>query len=107
MPALVRGAPELRDAWLYRRVFLTRHSAAFDLAVAGAALAAARCSSRSSIHLTGLPAIRAAMQSTTMYGNNASFAPKLPPEFAGLRCRRRLPAMRSARAITGCSENGP
>ena len=37
----------------------------------------------------------------------SSFEPKLPPELGGLRCRSRLPGMRSARAITGCSENGP
>jgi glycosyltransferase involved in cell wall biosynthesis len=34
-PALVREVPELRRAFLYGRVFLTRQTAAFDLAVAG------------------------------------------------------------------------
>jgi glycosyltransferase involved in cell wall biosynthesis len=34
-PALARAAPELRDAMFFRRVFLTRRSAALDLAVLG------------------------------------------------------------------------
>ncbi len=38
-PALVRRAPELRRSFLYRRFFLSRRSAAFDLAVVGGALA--------------------------------------------------------------------
>jgi glycosyltransferase involved in cell wall biosynthesis len=41
-PALVRDVPELRDAFLWRRWFLTRRGAAFDLAAAGVAAAAAR-----------------------------------------------------------------
>ncbi len=41
-PTLVRQTPELREAFLWRRVFLTRRSAAFDLALTGAALAALR-----------------------------------------------------------------
>jgi glycosyltransferase involved in cell wall biosynthesis len=36
-PALVRAVPELRGAFLYRRWFLSRQTAAFDLALAGAA----------------------------------------------------------------------
>lgn len=40
-PALVGRVPELRDAGLYRRIFLTRRSAAFDAAVAGLAFAGA------------------------------------------------------------------
>jgi glycosyltransferase involved in cell wall biosynthesis len=39
-PALVRAVPELREAFLYHRVFLSRQSAAFDLALGGLALAA-------------------------------------------------------------------
>jgi glycosyltransferase involved in cell wall biosynthesis len=39
-PALVARVPELRDHALHRRWFLTRRSAAFDLALAGALLAA-------------------------------------------------------------------
>jgi glycosyltransferase involved in cell wall biosynthesis len=35
-PAMVSKMPELRDAFLYRRLFLTRRTAAFDLALAGA-----------------------------------------------------------------------
>lgn len=38
-PAMVAKIPELRDSFLYGRYFLTPASAAFDLAVAGAAVA--------------------------------------------------------------------
>jgi glycosyltransferase involved in cell wall biosynthesis len=41
-PAIVARMPELRDGFLYRRWFLSRRSAAFDLALAGAAMAARR-----------------------------------------------------------------
>jgi glycosyltransferase involved in cell wall biosynthesis len=41
-PALAARIPELREEFLFRRVFLNRRSALFDLALAGAALAAAR-----------------------------------------------------------------
>jgi hypothetical protein len=34
-PALVRRAPELRDAFLYRRFFLSARHARFDLLLAG------------------------------------------------------------------------
>ena len=40
-PAMVRRVPELRATFCHRRFFLTRRSAAFDLAVAGAAVAVA------------------------------------------------------------------
>lgn len=40
-PTLVGHMPELRDAFLYRRWFLSGRSARFDLALAGAGLAAA------------------------------------------------------------------
>jgi glycosyltransferase involved in cell wall biosynthesis len=40
-PAMTRRVPELRDAFLYRRYFLTRRTALFDLALVGAAGAAA------------------------------------------------------------------
>jgi glycosyltransferase involved in cell wall biosynthesis len=40
-PALVRRMPELRRTFLWRRLFLNRRSAAFDLGVAGAVAAAA------------------------------------------------------------------
>jgi glycosyltransferase involved in cell wall biosynthesis len=39
-PAMARKMPELRRTFLYQRVFLNRRSASFDLALAGAALAA-------------------------------------------------------------------
>jgi glycosyltransferase involved in cell wall biosynthesis len=38
-PALAQAVPELRDAFFYRRLFLNRRSARFDLAVGGAAVA--------------------------------------------------------------------
>jgi GT2 family glycosyltransferase len=41
-PAMARRIPELRDTFFWRRVFLTRRSAAFDLALAGLLLAVAR-----------------------------------------------------------------
>jgi glycosyltransferase involved in cell wall biosynthesis len=43
-PALAKAAPELRDSFFYKRLFLTRRAAVFDLAVlgAGAGLIASR-----------------------------------------------------------------
>lgn len=41
-PQLARELPELRDHFFYRRWFLTRRSARFDLALAGALVAGAR-----------------------------------------------------------------
>ena len=41
-PAMAAQMPELRRQFFFARVFLSRRTAAFDLAVAGAALAAAR-----------------------------------------------------------------
>ena len=41
-PAMARRIPELRETYFYRRWFLSRRSAAFDLAVLGATIAAAR-----------------------------------------------------------------
>jgi glycosyltransferase involved in cell wall biosynthesis len=40
-PAATKRMPELREAFLYRRLFLNKATAEFDLALAGAALAAA------------------------------------------------------------------
>jgi GT2 family glycosyltransferase len=45
-PAAASLVPELRDTLFYRRLFLSKRTAAFDLAVAGAAVAAARRSPR-------------------------------------------------------------
>jgi hypothetical protein len=39
---MARRVPELREALFYRRCFLSRRSAAFDLAVVGAAVGVAR-----------------------------------------------------------------
>lgn len=39
-PALARRVPELRDGFLYRRIFLNRKSACFDLALVGGGAAA-------------------------------------------------------------------
>jgi GT2 family glycosyltransferase len=41
-PPMARRIPELREAFLWRRFFLSRRSALFDLALAGAAAAAVR-----------------------------------------------------------------
>jgi len=41
-PVMARRIPELRENFFFRRLFLNRRSALFDLAAAGAALAAAR-----------------------------------------------------------------
>jgi glycosyltransferase involved in cell wall biosynthesis len=41
-PVMARRVPELRDVFFWRRFFLARRSALFDLAVAGAAAAAVR-----------------------------------------------------------------
>ena len=41
-PAMTARIPELREAFLYRRLFLSSRTAAFDLALAGAAVAVAR-----------------------------------------------------------------
>lgn len=50
-PALARRVPELRQDLFYRRIFLNRRSAVFDLAAAGAALAA---KSRNPLGLTAV-----------------------------------------------------
>ena len=72
-----------------------------------AEVAASRCSSRSSIHLTGRAAFRAASAIATIYGKTACLMPKLPPE-SGVERRRSLgPGTLSARAMTGCSVSGP
>jgi glycosyltransferase involved in cell wall biosynthesis len=56
-PELARRIPELRDGFLYRRWFLTRRSAAFDLALAGAALGARRrpCGATCGARVRGSP----------------------------------------------------
>ena len=41
-PAIAARVPELRETFFHRRAFLSRRTAAFDLALAGAAVAAAR-----------------------------------------------------------------
>jgi glycosyltransferase involved in cell wall biosynthesis len=55
-PAMARKMPELRSAFLYRRIFLDRRSARFDLALVGCALAVAR-RSRPALVL-GVPYLR-------------------------------------------------
>ena len=72
-----------------------------------AAFAASRCSSRSSIHLTGRAAFRAASAIATMSGKIACLTPKLPPESGTERSLSRGPGTLSARAMTGCSVIGP
>ena len=72
-----------------------------------AEVAAVRCSSLVSTHLTGRPALRAASAISTMYGKTACFAPKLPPESGGVLRRSRFPGTPSASAMTGCIARGP
>ena len=72
-----------------------------------AEVAALRCSSRSSTHFTGAPALRAARHISTTYWKTACLTPKLPPESRGTRCRNLLPGTFRAIAITACSEKGP
>jgi glycosyltransferase involved in cell wall biosynthesis len=59
-PAIVTRVPEMRDDWLYRRVFLSRDTAAFDLALAGAALALA--TRRPALLLAGVPYARTVLR---------------------------------------------
>ena len=55
-PALARRIPELRREFFYRRVFLSRRTAAFDLAIAG--LLVARVTQRRSPAAAALPYVR-------------------------------------------------
>ena len=71
-------------------------------------VAASRCSSRSSIHLTGRAAFRAASAIATMSGKTACLMPKLPPESRHrAQPEPAAPGTLSARAMTGCSVSGP
>ncbi len=67
-PAMVARMPELRDAFLYRRWFLNRRSAAFDLAVgAGAAMLLTR-GARARDLRAGLAALAAAPYARELLG---------------------------------------
>ena len=68
-PAMARKTPELRGTFLYRRVFLNRRTARFDLALAGGVLALA-CRSRLPAVLA-LPYVRTALNSSKRGGCNA------------------------------------
>ena len=71
-PEIVARIPELRGSLCFRRLFLTRRSAAFDAALVGLALGAAR---RSGVPLvTGLPYVLLAAARARMYG---AAAPKV------------------------------
>jgi glycosyltransferase involved in cell wall biosynthesis len=68
-PAIVARVPELRERLLYRRWFLTGRSAAFDAALAGAALATGR---RSPWPLVlAIPYARLAIRSALPWGRRA------------------------------------
>jgi glycosyltransferase involved in cell wall biosynthesis len=69
-PAMAAKAPELRRGFLYQRAFLTRRSALFDLALAGAAAAAARRSP--------LPLAAALPYARELY-RHAHRSPEAPP----------------------------
>jgi glycosyltransferase involved in cell wall biosynthesis len=76
-PAIVARVPEMRDEWLYRRVFLSRDTARFDLALAG--VAAALVTRRPAPLLATMPYARAVVRWGAPLG------------------RRRLPARIAAR----------
>ena len=63
-PAMAARMPELRDAFLYRRWFLSRRTAAFDLAVAATLAGAIRRSRapRGALCLATLPYLRALLE---------------------------------------------
>ncbi len=68
-PAIARKVPELRELLFYRRVFLNRRSAAFDLALVGAAVAARR---RSPLPLAAaLPYVKLAVDEALPWGRRA------------------------------------
>jgi glycosyltransferase involved in cell wall biosynthesis len=68
-PAVARRVPEFRTRMMYRRAFLSPRSAAFDAALAGAALAAAR---RSPLPLAAaLPYARLAVRGTARFRRRA------------------------------------
>jgi hypothetical protein len=58
--------PELRDSFFYRRVFLSKRSASFDLAVAGAAVAL--CASERLALLAALPYLAAVASGARAWG---------------------------------------
>jgi glycosyltransferase involved in cell wall biosynthesis len=68
-PAIAARIPEFRERTLYRQMFLSKRSAAFDLALAGAVLGAAR---RSRLPLAcALPYARMALRDTLQYRRRA------------------------------------
>jgi hypothetical protein len=69
-PGLVRRVPELRGSFLFGRVFLSPRTAAFDAAVAGLALAAARRS--------WVPALAAAPYARTIAARALESGPRAP-----------------------------
>ena len=68
---------------------------------------ASRCSRRSSIHLTGTWASRAATAISVMYGYRLDLIPKLPPMSPGTMKRSLFSGTPSTRAVRGCMMNGP
>ena len=68
---------------------------------------AARCSRRSSTHLTVTPVSIAASPTSAMYGYMLDLMPKLPPMSAGTMKRIRFSGRPSTRAVSGCMMNGP
>ena len=67
-PTLVRHMPELRDAFLYRRWFLSGRSARFDLALAGGVVAAVLGSP--------LPLVAAAPYALTLWRDSGVWGPR-------------------------------
>lgn len=71
-PALVAQVPELREAFCYRRYFLTRRSAAFDLAVAAGVTAIV--SHRALPLLLAAPYARSLYQDAARWGQGRALA---------------------------------
>jgi glycosyltransferase involved in cell wall biosynthesis len=67
-PAMVGRIPELRDAFLYRRWFLTRRTAAFDLAIAAGAVAVLGRRGRRRALTTALAALAAVPYGRQLHG---------------------------------------
>jgi hypothetical protein len=71
-PAIARRVPELRDVLFFRRAFLSRRSAALDLALGGAALALAA-------RRPGLAALATAPYAALALREAAGWGPRLGP----------------------------
>jgi hypothetical protein len=69
-PAMTAKVPELRDSFLYRRYFVTRSSAAFDLAALGAVAVV--------LSSSALPAVLAAPYGVSLGGRAIRWRKRAP-----------------------------